>query len=43
MEKISEIKLELPEVLTLGVPDIEGKVILIKPDKGEPILGGKLF
>ncbi|MEI7709554.1 MAG: tRNA-binding protein [bacterium] len=31
------------EVLTLGVPDIEGKVILIKPDKDSAILGGKLF
>lgn len=31
------------EVLTLGVPDSEGKVILITPDKATPILGGKLF
>jgi tRNA-binding protein len=31
------------EVLTLGVPDGEGKVILVRPDKGEPVLGGKLF
>ena len=31
------------EVLTLGVPDPEGRVILIVPDKGEPKLGGKLF
>ena len=31
------------EVLSLGVPDIEGKVILIKPDKDSAILGGKLF
>src|SRR3954465_6311013 len=27
------------EVLTLGVPDREGKVILITPDKAEPIVG----
>ncbi len=31
------------EVLTLGVPDAEGKVILINPDKRDAILGGKLF
>ena len=31
------------EVLTLGVPDGEGKVILITPDKQNPVLGGKLF
>lgn len=31
------------EVLTLGVPDSEGKVILITPDKDNSILGGKLF
>ncbi|MEN9649766.1 MAG: hypothetical protein RL094_733 [Candidatus Parcubacteria bacterium] len=31
------------EVLTLGVPDADGKVILITPDKGEPMIGGKLF
>ncbi|MEQ1561138.1 MAG: tRNA-binding protein [Nitrospira sp.] len=31
------------EVLTLGVPDSEGKVILIRPDKENPVLGGKLF
>ncbi len=31
------------EVLTLGVPDSEGKVILITPDKQYPLLGGKLF
>lgn len=31
------------EVLTLGVPDSEGKVILIVPDKESPVLGGKLF
>lgn len=33
------------EVLTLGVPDADGKVILVAPDAGksEPVLGGKLF
>lgn len=31
------------EVLTLGVPDSEGRVILIRPDKENPVLGGKLF
>ncbi len=31
------------EVLTLGVPDSEGKVIIIKPDKNSAIIGGKLF
>ncbi len=31
------------EVLTLGVPDNEGRVILITPDKDSSILGGKLF
>ncbi|MES2314959.1 MAG: tRNA-binding protein [Patescibacteria group bacterium] len=31
------------EVLTLGVPDAEGKVILITPDKTNPVIGGKLF
>lgn len=31
------------EVLTLGVPDAEGKVILITPDKDMAIIGGKLF
>jgi tRNA-binding protein len=32
------------EVLTLGVPDKDGKVILISPDTGqEPVVGGKLF
>lgn len=30
------------EVLTLGVPDENGNVVLIKPDAGVP-LGGKLF
>jgi tRNA-binding protein len=31
------------EVLTLGVPDSEGKVILITPSKDGAKLGGKLF
>lgn len=31
------------EILTLGVPDKDGNVILITPDKAEPIIGGKLF
>jgi len=31
------------EVLTLGVPDKEGRVILITPDKTESVVGGKLF
>lgn len=31
------------EVLTLGVPDSEGRVILIVPDKDDAIIGGKLF
>lgn len=31
------------EVLTLGVPDVDGKVILITPNKEGSVLGGKLF
>lgn len=31
------------EVLTLGVPDKDGKVILIVPDKENSMIGGKLF
>ena len=31
------------EVLTLGVPDNDNNVILITPDKSNPIIGGKLF
>jgi tRNA-binding protein len=31
------------EVLTLGVPDENGKVVLIRPDLDEAIIGGKLF
>ena len=32
----------MSEVLTLGVPDEEGSVVLVVPDKDVP-LGGKLF
>jgi tRNA-binding protein len=32
----------LSEVLTLGVPDPEGAVVLIAPDKNVPV-GGRLF
>ena len=31
------------EVLTLGVPDQDGKVILMTPDKSSAVIGGKLF
>lgn len=31
------------EVLTLGVPDNEGKVVLLVPDKENAIVGGKLY
>ena len=31
------------EVLTLGVPDTEGGVVLIVPDKEIAVVGGKLF
>lgn len=31
------------EVLTLGIPDKEGKCILISPDKNIAKVGGKLF
>lgn len=31
------------EVLTLGVPDADGRVILITPNLSGAILGGKLF
>lgn len=31
------------EVLTLGVPDAKGKVILITPDTDSAIIGGKLY
>jgi len=31
------------EVLILGVPDAEGRVVLIIPDTAEAVVGGKLF
>ena len=31
------------EVLTLGVPDVHGNVILIVPDNVNAVLGGRLF
>ena len=31
------------EVLTLGVPDAEGKVVLIGPDAPDVVIGGRLF
>lgn len=31
------------EVLTLGVPDSEGRVILITPDSSDALLGGRLY
>lgn len=31
------------EVLTLGVPDKDGNVILIRPDNEGAVVGGKLF
>lgn len=31
------------EVLTLGVPDREGGIVLIQPENEEAIVGGKLF
>lgn len=31
------------EILTLGVPDSQGNVILIVPDKPSSVIGGKLF
>ena len=31
------------EVLTLGVPDKDGNVILITPDSDDAVVGGKLF
>ena len=32
----------MSEVLVLGVPDVDGEVVLITPDKDVPI-GGRLF
>ncbi len=37
-----QIGLFVSECLTLGVPDEEGRVVLVKPDKNAKI-GGKLF
>ena len=37
-----QIGKHLSEVLTLGVPDAEGNVVLIRPDREVP-LGGKLY
>jgi tRNA-binding protein len=31
------------EVLTLGVPDADGQVILVTPEAPEALLGGRLF
>jgi tRNA-binding protein len=31
------------EVLTLGVPDKDGNVVLIRPDTEDAVIGGKLF
>ncbi|MDB5259900.1 MAG: tRNA-binding protein [Candidatus Nomurabacteria bacterium] len=31
------------EVLTLGVPDSEGRVTLMRPDSDNAVIGGKLF
>lgn len=31
------------EVLTLGVPDNEGKVVLLVPDRENAVVGGKLY
>ncbi len=31
------------EVLTLGVPDEAGRVVLVVPDKGSAVIGGRLF
>ena len=33
----------ISEVLTLGVPDAAGQVILIAPDSEHAVLGGRLF
>ena len=37
-----QIGLVMSEVLTLGVPDSEGDVVLLVPDKDVP-LGGRMF
>lgn len=33
----------MPEVLTLGVPDKDGKCVLIAPDKDTTDIGGRMF
>ena len=33
----------MSEVLTLGVPDENGQVILIKPDNEKAVVGGRLY
>jgi len=33
----------ISECLTLGVPDKDGKCVLIAPDKDEAVIGGRLF
>ena len=33
----------ISEVLTLGVPDISGEVVLIAPDDKSAVIGGRLF
>ncbi len=33
----------ISEVLTLGVPDAEGEVVLIAPDDKSAVIGGRLF
>ena len=33
----------ISEVLTLGVPDAEGEVVLIEPEKDVATVGGRLF
>ncbi len=33
----------ISEVLTLGVPDARGEVVLIAPDAKNPVIGGRLF
>lgn len=33
----------MSEVLTLGVPDVEGNVVLIQPDEGKVEVGGRLY
>lgn len=33
----------ISEVLTLGVPDKEGQVVLVQPEKEDAIVGGRLF